>query len=57
MSCLAGQHLTLAGKIDDDVLRLRPHQNDGIWRITQSDSTLLDHVVGAGKTFTMIGGK
>ena len=51
-----GQHLTLAGKIDDDVLRLRPHQNDGIWRITQSDSTLLDHVVGAGKTFTMIGG-
>lgn len=49
-----GSHLTLAGKIDDDVIALRPTQKNAVWRITQNQSTLLDHVVGAGKTFTMV---
>ncbi len=29
------------------------HQKDAVWRILQSGSTLLAHVVGAGKTWTM----
>ena len=31
----------------------RPHQVDAIWRGMSSGNTLLAHVVGAGKTFTM----
>ncbi|NKE69909.1 diguanylate cyclase [Candidatus Manganitrophus noduliformans] len=49
-----GSHLTLPGA--SPIIQLRPHQKDGIWRIVQSGNTLLAHVVGAGKTFTMIGG-
>lgn len=30
-----------------------PHQLDAIWRIVSGGNTLLAHVVGAGKTFTM----
>jgi N12 class adenine-specific DNA methylase len=30
-----------------------PHQKAGVWRILQTPNTLLAHVVGAGKTFTM----
>ncbi|MCM1985105.1 SNF2-related protein [Lyngbya confervoides] len=37
-------------------IELRPHQKDAVWRILQSDASLLAHVVGAGKTFTMIAG-
>lgn len=48
-----GSHLTLPGKTD--TITLRPHQNNAIWRIIQSGTTLTDHVVGAGKTFTLIG--
>ena len=33
---------------------LRPHQANAVWRIVKSGNTLLDHVVGAGKTYTMI---
>ena len=33
---------------------LRPHQRDAVWRVVASGNTLLDHAVGAGKTFTMI---
>ena len=51
-----GSHLTLPGKVGDDIIKLRPHQLSGVWRIVQSGTTLLDHVVGAGKTFTMIAG-
>ncbi|MBX9594532.1 MAG: DEAD/DEAH box helicase family protein, partial [Roseomonas sp.] len=51
-----GSNLTLPGKVGDDVVKLRPHQLNGVWRIIQSNTTLLDHVVGAGKTFTMIAG-
>lgn len=50
-----GSHLTLQGKVDDSIIRLRPTQINAIWRMVQSDSTLADHVVGAGKTFTLIG--
>ena len=49
-----GSHLTLAGKVDDTVIALRPTQKNAVWRITQNQNTLLDHVVGAGKTFTMV---
>lgn len=49
-----GSHLTLTGKVSDDVIALRPSQKNAIWRITQSKNTLLDHIVGAGKTYTMV---
>ena len=49
-----GSHLTFPGKISDDIIRLRPHQGNAVWRIVQGGSTLTDHVVGAGKTFTLI---
>lgn len=51
-----GSHLTFPGKVSDDIIRLRPHQANAVWRIVQGDSTLLDHVVGAGKTFTIVAG-
>ena len=35
--------------------RLHPHQLNAIWRVVSSGNTLIDHAVGAGKTFTMIG--
>ena len=34
-------------------IELRPHQVDAVWRGMSSGNTLLAHVVGAGKTFTM----
>lgn len=51
-----GSHLTFPGKVGDDIIALRPHQANGVWRIVQSDTTLADHVVGAGKTFTLVAG-
>lgn len=48
-----GSHLTLPGA--SPLIQLRPHQKNAIWRILQEGNTLLAHVVGAGKTFTMIG--
>lgn len=50
-----GTHLTLPG-MSTDMPELRPHQKDAIWRISQGHNTLLAHIVGAGKTFSMIGG-
>ncbi|MGV3532011.1 MAG: DEAD/DEAH box helicase family protein [Chthoniobacteraceae bacterium] len=47
-----GSHLTLPGS--SDRISLRPHQKNAIWRIVQSDNTLLAHAVGAGKTYTMV---
>jgi len=50
-----GSHLSLAG-MNREYLRdgdLSRHQKDAVWRIVQSGSTLLAHVVGAGKTWTM----
>ena len=50
-----GSHLTLPG-MARELLRdrdLATHQKDAVWRILESGSTLLAHVVGAGKTWTM----
>lgn len=49
-----GQHLTLPGKVGDDIIELRPHQKDFVWRVLQSGAVLGDHTVGAGKTFSAI---
>ena len=46
-----GSHLDFPGMNHN--LRLRPHQNDAVWRGMSSGNTLLAHVVGSGKTFTM----
>ncbi len=46
-----GSHLDFPGM--NQTIRLRPHQNDAVWRGMSSGNTLLAHVVGAGKTFTM----
>ncbi len=47
-----GSHLTLPSSSQQIILR--PHQKNGVWRIVQSDNTLLAHAVGAGKTYTMV---
>ena len=50
-----GSHLTLPG-MNREYLRdgdLSRHQKDAVWRMVQSGSTLLAHVVGAGKTWSM----
>ena len=57
-----GDHLTLPGlatHITDGAgqlvpFSLRSHQKAAVWRVLQNGNTLFDHVVGAGKTFTMI---
>jgi len=47
-----GEHLTLPGA--SQAITLQSHQKAGVWRVLQSQNTLLAHVVGAGKTFTMV---
>jgi N12 class adenine-specific DNA methylase/SAM-dependent methyltransferase len=47
-----GEHLTLPGA--SATVQLHGHQKSGVWRILQTPNTLLGHVVGAGKTFTMV---
>lgn len=46
-----GSHLDFPGM--NQSVMLRPHQCDAVWRGMSSGNTLLAHVVGAGKTFTM----
>lgn len=46
-----GSHLGFPGM--SETVRLRMHQRDAIWRCMTAGNTLLAHVVGAGKTFTM----
>ena len=46
-----GEHLTLPGA--SSAIQLHLHQKAGVWRILQTPNTLLAHVVGAGKTYTM----
>jgi len=46
-----GSHLDFPGM--NQTIHLRPHQNDAVWRCMSSGNTLLAHVVGAGKTYTM----
>lgn len=49
-----GSHLILPGKVPDAVIGMRRHQKNAIWRGISQRFMLLDHVVGAGKTFTAI---
>ena len=46
-----GSHLTFPGM--NQAIALRPHQTAAVWRNMTAGNTLLAHVVGAGKTFTM----
>lgn len=46
-----GDHLTLPGA--SPAITLRPHQKAAVWRILQTQNSLLAHVVGSGKTYTM----
>jgi Type III restriction enzyme, res subunit/N-6 DNA Methylase len=46
-----GAHLDFPSM--NQTIRLRPHQNDAVWRGMSSGNTLLAHAVGAGKTYTM----
>lgn len=46
-----GSHLDFPGMNQN--IQLRPHQDDAVWRGMSSGNTLLAHVVGAGKTYTM----
>ena len=47
-----GTHLTLPGLNPN--FSTRQHRKDAVWRILQSGNTLLAHVVGSGKTVSMI---
>lgn len=47
-----GDHLTLPGA--SPAVALHPHQRAAVWRILQTPNCLLAHVVGAGKTYTMV---
>ncbi len=47
-----GEHLTLPGA--SAAVQLHNHQKSGVWRVLQTPNTLLGHVVGAGKTYTMV---
>jgi N12 class adenine-specific DNA methylase len=47
-----GSHLTFPGM--NPGIELLEHQKNGVWRALQSRQLLLDHVVGAGKTFQIV---
>ena len=47
-----GDHLRLPGA--SSAITLHPHQRAAVWRILQTPNCLLAHVVGAGKTYTMV---
>ncbi len=49
-----GQHLALPGKVPDSIIKMRRHQLNAIWRGIYERFMLVDHAVGAGKTFTAI---
>lgn len=49
-----GSMLRFPGKVPDSIIKLRRHQRNAVARIIQDGRALLDHVVGAGKTFTVI---
>ena len=49
-----GSYLTLPGKVPDAVIRLRRHQLNAVARWIRTGKILLDHVVGSGKTFTIV---
>ena len=47
----SGQHLTLPGLSDAARANMLPHIKDAVWRVLQDKNTLLDHCVGAGKSW------
>ncbi len=47
-----GSHLEFPGM--SRAIALRPHQKDAAWRGMSGGNMLLAHVVGSGKTFTMV---
>ena len=47
-----GSHMTFPGM--SPAMELLPHQKNAVWRALQSRQILLDHVVGAGKTFEVV---
>lgn len=49
-----GSHLTLPGKVPDSIISMRRHQLNAIWRGIAERFMLVDHVVGAGKTYTAV---
>lgn len=51
-----GSRMQFPGKVPDSIIKFRRHQRNAIARIVQDRTALLDHVVGAGKTFTVIAG-
>lgn len=48
----SGEHLTLPGA--SSAIVLHRHQKAAVWRILQTPNCLLGHVVGAGKSYTMV---
>jgi N12 class adenine-specific DNA methylase len=48
----SGEHLLLPGA--SPAITLHRHQRAAVWRILQTPNCLLAHVVGAGKTYTMV---
>lgn len=48
----SGKHIRFYGMSPE--IKLRDHQADAVARILYGGNTLLAHVVGAGKTFTMV---
>lgn len=47
-----GGHLNFIGS--NEFIQLRPHQKNAVYRSIVSPTTLLDHTVGTGKTYTMV---
>lgn len=47
-----GSHMTFPGM--SPAMELLPHQKNAVWRALQERQILLDHVVGAGKTFEVV---
>lgn len=49
-----GSHLILTGKVPDEIIKLRQHQLNVIYRGLVTNVLLADHSVGSGKTFEII---
>ena len=49
-----GSHLTMPGKVPDEIIKMHRHQLNAVWRGITDPAVLYDHVVGAGKTFTAV---
>lgn len=49
-----GSHLQFVGKVPDNLIELRTHQINAVWRGVTNNFVLYDHAVGSGKTFTGI---